>query len=91
MNSLVRSFFIPSMLIFFLWSEGILKGIITLLEKGVKGEKILSKFVRKGMQFELPQVREIKDAYRSKLSEFFWGNTVCLEQPTADMYARGCR
>jgi putative transposase len=39
--------------------------------------------------YELPQVREIEEPYRSKLRVFFKGNTDCLQKLTAEMYARG--
>jgi transposase-like protein len=38
---------------------------------------------------ELPQVRNTQEPYRSKVKEFFRGNTECLERLTAEMYARG--
>jgi transposase-like protein len=38
---------------------------------------------------ELPQVRESVEPFRSKLNEFFRGNTDCLEKLAAEMYARG--
>jgi len=38
---------------------------------------------------ELPQVRNTQEPYRSKVKEFFRGNTDCLERLTAEMYARG--
>ncbi len=41
------------------------------------------------VRIELPQVRETKEPFSSKLKEFFRGNTDCLEKLTAEMYARG--
>lgn len=38
---------------------------------------------------ELPQVRESVEPFRSKLKEFFRGNTECLQKLAAEMYARG--
>lgn len=38
---------------------------------------------------ELPQIRESVEPFRSKLKEFFRGNTECLEKLAAEMYARG--
>lgn len=38
---------------------------------------------------EVPQVRESVEPFRSKLNEFFRGNTDCLEKLAAEMYARG--
>lgn len=37
----------------------------------------------------LPQVREAEEPYRSRLKEFFRGNTDCLEKLACEMYARG--
>jgi transposase-like protein len=41
------------------------------------------------ISIELPQVRDTKEPYHSRLREFFRGNTDCLEKLTAEMYARG--
>lgn len=38
---------------------------------------------------EVPQIRESLEPFRSKLKEFFRGNTECLEKLAAEMYARG--
>lgn len=38
---------------------------------------------------EVSQVRESVEPFRSKLNEFFRGNTECLEKLAAEMYARG--
>jgi transposase-like protein len=38
---------------------------------------------------ELPQIRQNVEPFRSKLREFFRGNTECLEKLAAEMYARG--
>ena len=40
-------------------------------------------------QIEVPQVRDSAEPFRSKLREFFRGNTGCLEKLAAEMYARG--
>jgi transposase-like protein len=41
------------------------------------------------INIELPQTRNSAEPYRSRLKEFFRGNTECLQKLAAEMYARG--
>ena len=63
--------------------EGYLKGY----RNGYEGRKI--KTGEGVINIELPQVRGSGEPYRSKLKEFFRGNTECLQKLAAEMYARG--